>query len=97
MIVVPKIDPKRKYEQMGVLSIEIYMVLFMSMLAFIILHLTKPICFKSEFDCHSARNTFFIALGNYFKVIQPNYFIGIKTPWTLESKEVWKLACNGLG
>jgi uncharacterized membrane protein len=33
----------------------------------------------------------FIALGNYFKVIQPNYFIGIKTPWTLESKEVWKL------
>jgi uncharacterized membrane protein len=33
----------------------------------------------------------FIAMGNYFKVIQPNYFIGIKTPWTLENKEVWKL------
>jgi uncharacterized membrane protein len=33
----------------------------------------------------------FIPLGNSNKVIQPNYFIGIKTPWTLENKEVWKL------
>ncbi|WP_431242669.1 SdpI family protein [Flavobacterium sp. P21] len=31
-----------------------------------------------------------MVLGNYFKVIQPNYFIGIRTPWTLENKEVWK-------
>jgi uncharacterized membrane protein len=30
-----------------------------------------------------------IALGNYFKVIQ--LFHWNKTPWTLESKEVWKL------
>jgi uncharacterized membrane protein len=33
----------------------------------------------------------FVFLGNYFKVIKQNYFIGIKTPWTLESEEVWKL------
>ena len=26
-----------------------------------------------------------------FKVIKQNYFVGIKTPWTLESEEVWKL------
>jgi uncharacterized membrane protein len=32
-----------------------------------------------------------LVLGNYFKVIQPNYFIGIRTPWTLENNEVWKL------
>lgn len=32
-----------------------------------------------------------MVLGNYFKVIQPNYFIGIRTPWTLENNEVWKL------
>jgi uncharacterized membrane protein len=33
----------------------------------------------------------FLVLGNYFKVIQPNYFIGIRTPWTLENNEVWKV------
>jgi len=28
--------------------------------------------------------------GNYFKVIRPNYFIGIRTPCTLKSDSVWK-------
>ena len=32
----------------------------------------------------------FAFLGNYFKTIKPNYFIGIRTPWTLENEEVWK-------
>lgn len=32
----------------------------------------------------------FVILGNYFKTIQPNYFIGIKTPWTLENETIWK-------
>ena len=35
--------------------------------------------------------TLFVFMGNYFKVIKQNYFIGIKTPWTLENEEVWKL------
>ena len=32
----------------------------------------------------------FILLGNYFKTIKPNYFIGIRTPWTLENETIWK-------
>lgn len=31
----------------------------------------------------------FIILGNYFGKIKPNYFVGIKTPWTLASEDVW--------
>lgn len=31
----------------------------------------------------------FIVLGNYMPKIKPNYFIGIRTPWTLESEAVW--------
>jgi len=31
-----------------------------------------------------------MVFGNYFQTIKPNYFIGIRTPWTLESPEVWK-------
>ncbi|WP_041468329.1 SdpI family protein [Geobacillus sp. C56-T3] len=30
-----------------------------------------------------------IVLGNYMPKIKPNYFIGIRTPWTLESETVW--------
>jgi uncharacterized membrane protein len=32
--------------------------------------------------------TFF--LGNLFGKFKPNYFIGIRTPWTLESEEIWR-------
>jgi uncharacterized membrane protein len=32
---------------------------------------------------------FFALLGNYLTTVQPNYFIGIRTPWALESDSVW--------
>ncbi|MCC3151545.1 SdpI family protein [Hymenobacter sp. BT770] len=32
---------------------------------------------------------FFTLLGNYLTTVQPNYFVGIRTPWTLESSSVW--------
>lgn len=31
----------------------------------------------------------FLFLGNYFGKLRPNYTIGIRCPWTLESPEVW--------
>ncbi|RMG61723.1 MAG: DUF1648 domain-containing protein [Bacteroidetes bacterium] len=30
-----------------------------------------------------------LVIGNYFGKLRPNYFIGIRTPWTLESPEIW--------
>lgn len=32
----------------------------------------------------------FMVLGNYMGQIRPNYFTGIRTPWTLASDEVWR-------
>jgi uncharacterized membrane protein len=32
----------------------------------------------------------FIVLGNYMSQLRHNYFIGIRTPWTLASEYVWK-------
>jgi uncharacterized membrane protein len=31
----------------------------------------------------------FMLIGNYMGTIRPNYFVGIKVPWTLNSDEVW--------
>ncbi|MGE5422908.1 MAG: SdpI family protein [Ignavibacteriales bacterium] len=31
----------------------------------------------------------FIIIGNFMGQFRPNYFVGIKTPWTLSSEEVW--------
>lgn len=32
----------------------------------------------------------FTILGNYMHTIKPNYFIGIRLPWTLENEENWR-------
>lgn len=29
-------------------------------------------------------------IGNYLSAVRPNYFVGVRTPWTLENEEVWK-------
>ena len=31
----------------------------------------------------------FVILGNYMSKLKSNWFIGIRTPWTLSSEEVW--------
>jgi len=31
----------------------------------------------------------FTLIGNYMGTIRPNYFVGIKVPWTLNNDEVW--------
>ena len=31
----------------------------------------------------------FIIIGNYLGKIKPNWFVGIRTPWTLSNEEVW--------
>jgi uncharacterized membrane protein len=32
----------------------------------------------------------FILLGNYLTRVEPNWFVGIRTPWTLSSDTVWR-------
>ncbi|MEZ4703392.1 MAG: SdpI family protein [Rhodothermales bacterium] len=32
----------------------------------------------------------FLVIGNFLGAIKPNYFIGIRTPWTLESADIWR-------
>lgn len=37
-----------------------------------------------------AVNLLFLVMGNLMAKFPPNYFAGIRTPWTLESPEVWR-------
>jgi uncharacterized membrane protein len=39
---------------------------------------------------------FFVVVGNYLGNLRPNYFVGIRTPWTLEDPETWR-ATHRLG
>ncbi len=39
---------------------------------------------------------FLVILGNFLSNLRPNYFAGIRTPWTLENPETWR-ATHRLG
>jgi uncharacterized membrane protein len=44
----------------------------------------------------SAVLVLFAIIGNYSSNLRPNYFVGLRTPWTLESPETWR-ATHRLG
>jgi uncharacterized membrane protein len=93
MLVVPKIDPKKRIEAMGgkYYQFKFILVGFMSVLALVIIYISNNQKLSSPSMIVVLVGILFVFMGNYFKVIKQNYFIGIKTPWTLESEEVWKL------
>lgn len=93
MLVIPKIDPKKRIEVMGGKydQFKFILVAFMSVLSIFIIYISKNQKLSSPGIIFVLVGILYISLGNYFKVIKQNYFIGIKTPWTLENEEVWKL------
>ena len=89
--VIPFIDPKQKLQNIGnkLNNLRMILTLFMSGLALFILYSVEQKNSKPGF-VFAIIGLLFAFLGNYFKTIKPNYFIGIRTPWTLENEEVWK-------
>ena len=93
LLVVPKIDPKKRINEMG--EKYHYLRFATTFLISFILTLTTLNALDEEFKLQPYVGLFFgllfVLLGNYFRNLKPNYFIGIRTPWTLENESVWKL------
>jgi len=92
MLVVPLIDPKKRIAQMGgkYYQLKFVLVLFMSALAILLLYLVQNHSLFSPQLLFMFIGLLFVVLGNYLQSVKPNYFIGIRTPWTLENEMVWK-------
>lgn len=90
---LPSIDPKKKvqYSQSVLIKISYAVVFLFTVLNFLIIYSTEA--------GHFIMNTrlilslialFFAYMGSSFDNLKPNYFVGIRTPWTLENETVWK-------
>jgi uncharacterized membrane protein len=92
-LVIPKIDPRKK--NYTIFSVSYYklrfiITLFFSLLFFMVMYnaLYSYIAFDKIFPVGFL--FLFALIGNYFGTIRSNYFIGVRTPWTLNNDEVWK-------
>ena len=92
LLAVPCLDPKKKMEQFRNtygwirLSVHTFMVLlFVAKMAY-------SLGYKIPMDriVPALVSILIIIFGNLMGTMRPNYFVGIRTPWTLESPAVWQ-------
>lgn len=92
MLIIPILDPKKKIQQMGdkYYTLRFMLTIFFSLLATYLLYVSNTGSLKNPNMLFALIGSLFAMLGNYFQTVRPNYFIGIRTPWTLENEQVWK-------
>jgi uncharacterized membrane protein len=91
--VLPKVDPRRENYAKFLSS---YWLIANAILVFIgvghVLILANGLGYTVQVDklLPLGVGLLFAFLGNYLTRIEPNWFIGIRTPWTLSSDAVWR-------
>lgn len=92
MRLIPVISPKgyRTDEFMGVVNVfTVAIVGFMSGVSILVLLEANGQDVHINEMIFTGVGLLFIVLGNYMGKVRKNFFIGIRTPWTLASDEVW--------
>ncbi|HEY3346243.1 MAG TPA: SdpI family protein [Nitrospirota bacterium] len=99
LFVAPYIDPKRRIGQFLHTFIWIRIVLHLFMSIFFAIAMAAALGDNIAVDrvIPATVSVLIIFLSNYLGKLRPNYFIGIRTPWTLEDPEVWKLTHRASG
>jgi len=98
LALVPRIDPKfRKYDaEAGVSVARIFKIIRLAITGFNACIALAVLAFGLHYHFDMTRfvvglmAVLFIILGNLMNKLRPNYFVGIRTPWTLESRTVWQ-------
>lgn len=93
MLLIPKIDPKRKSYLKHKKAYEILVVMIIIFL--VMIHwISIFVALGSNINVGSLMKIsiglLFTIIGNYMGQIRHNYFFGIRTPWTLANETVWK-------
>lgn len=92
MLFIPLIDPLRKnylYFNRAYFWFRVLLVGFLSFLHFFILTAGLGVEMNINLFLVPAYAVLFVFIGLFLPKIKKNYFVGIRTPWTLHSEEVW--------
>jgi uncharacterized membrane protein len=93
LLALPKIDPRKKnYQYFGntYRNIRILLVLFMTTMFFVTMQMALGAMAMNSKAIFILIFGLMAALGNFMRTIRSNFFVGIRTPWTLDNPEVWR-------
>lgn len=92
MTFIPLIDPlKRNYPKFAIpyFFFRLAFVLFFSLLYFYTLYSGLGFNISINYFIIPAVSVLFIVIGFFLPKIRKNYFVGVRTPWTIHSERVW--------
>lgn len=92
LLVIPLIDPKQRIQEMGNKYFALRLIIHGFITAVLLVWLKSAIQ-NTNMDMalfFPFLALFFILLGVYLQTIKPNYFLGIRTPWTLQDENNWR-------
>jgi len=90
-LVLPKIDPKASLEKM-IKSYEWFILVFTFYMFYVFgLSIAWNLGYRFDFIrlLVPMLGILFFGIGNIIGDVEMNWFLGIRTPWTLSSEEVW--------
>lgn len=90
--IMPIIDPKRKVSltQSSTRAVRFLSISLFTGLSFINMFTALGYVLNSGRLLFLLLIFLFLALGNYMGSLRHNYFVGVRTPWTLEHEDIWR-------
>jgi uncharacterized membrane protein len=91
--VLPRIDPKGgNYSKFAGTYWLIFngLILFLGLLQLAMLGYALGAPVRMDRLVPAGVGVLFVVIGNYLARVEPNWFVGIRTPWTLSSDRVWR-------
>ncbi|AVX20971.1 MULTISPECIES: SdpI family protein [Carboxydocella] len=92
LVSLPALDPKAKIEKFQQVLDMVRLFIHGLLTVIFVIALLNSLGYAIPVDktVPALISLLFIFLGNYLGKLRPNYFIGIRTPWTLENEQVWQ-------
>lgn len=91
LVFVPRLDPKQRLDASNP-NYHKLMLAFVGLLSgtgVYCLYVALHPAVKPGRGMAIVLGLFFALVGNYLTTVQPNYFVGFKTPWALEFPRIW--------
>jgi uncharacterized membrane protein len=92
LINIHRIDPKKsaKLSTSAMQKIAVRIVVLLTAIMILIMYGSTHNHVSLEKVMIPLLGLFFAYLGNLMHSVKPNYFVGIRTPWTLEDEDTWR-------